>query len=59
MKNMKNMKKMNKMKNRSKFLTSEWEDIIAKHLMNIRVCRDGDSVRVYTDDGSGKEYRLY
>ena len=39
--------------------TSEWEDIITKHLMNIRVCRDGDSVRVYADDGSGKEYRLY
>lgn len=39
--------------------TSEWEDIITKHKMNIRVCRDGDSVRVYADDGSGKEYRLY
>ena len=37
----------------------EWEDIITKHKMNIRVCRDGDSVRVYADDGSGKEYRLY
>ena len=59
MKNMKNMKKMNKMKNRSKFSTSEWEDVITKHLMNIRVYRDGDSVRVYCSDGSGKEYRLY
>lgn len=39
--------------------TSEWEDIITKHKMNIRVYRDGDSVRVYADDGSGKEYRLY
>lgn len=39
--------------------TSEWEDIIAKHKMNIRVCRDGDSVRVYCSDDSGKEYRLY
>ena len=39
--------------------TSEWEDIITKHKMNIRVCRDGDSVRVYCSDDSGKEYRLY
>ena len=37
----------------------DWEDITAKHKMNIRFCRDGESVRAYCIDDSGKEYRLY
>ena len=37
----------------------DWEDITAKHKMNIRFCRDGESVRAYCIGDSGKEYRLY
>ena len=44
--------------NRGKFSMSEWEDIITKHKMNTRVCRDGDSVHVYCDEDPYKGYRL-
>ena len=44
--------------NRSKFSMSEWEDIITKHKMNTRVCRDGDSFHTYCDEDPYKGYRL-
>ena len=44
--------------NRRKFSMSEWEDIITKHKMNTRVCRDGDSFHVYCDEDPYKGYRL-
>ena len=44
--------------NRGKFSMSEWEDIITKHKMNTRVCRDGDSFHTYCDEDPYKGYRL-
>ena len=44
--------------NRSKFSMSEWEDIITKHKMNTRVCRDGDSFHTYCNEDPYKGYRL-